>query len=113
MTQPPPQRPPRRVDLIAQAFAERLLREVEQHIEARAGFWLECVIAEMAPGETIDLSAPKIHPGERTARDAAVVQAVEQASDASVRELARRLGVSKSTVHRVKQRRRGTIGIKG
>lgn len=101
-------KPPRRVDAIAQAFAQRLLTEVQAHVQQRAGFWLECVVAEMFPGESVELYGRKIASATREQRDSKVAQALD--GGASPLEVARQLGVPETTVRRVHKRRRGSIG---
>jgi hypothetical protein len=101
-------KPPRRVDIIAQAFAARLIRELTLTVEQRAGLWLECVVAEMFPGESVELYGRKIDSGARADRTAKVEAAL--AAGAAPLEVARKLGVPETTVRRVHKRRRGVIG---
>lgn len=94
----------RRVDIIAQAFADRIFRELHAHTKVHAGFWLEAVVSEMFPGESVELYAPKIASTARAERDAKVMQALN--GGASPLEASKQLGVPETTVRRVHKRRR-------
>jgi hypothetical protein len=66
------------------------------------------VLREQFPGETIRLYVPKIERETRKDRDARIAQAL--AAGKSVATIMDELGLPKTTVHRVKSRRRGIIG---
>jgi len=100
----------RRLDLVAQQFCDRMMQDIEHYARTRAGFWLECVLAEMAPGESIEIYGPKGREKTGTERNARVLQAITATPQASLQQIASQLGVPKTTVHRIKARRRGTIG---
>lgn len=101
-------KPPRRVDVIAQAFAQRLLTEVQAHVQQRAGFWLECVVAEMFPGESVDLYGAKIPVTQRAERQARIAAAL--AAGASPAEVARTERITERHARRIRGRVGGGSG---
>lgn len=104
----PVDKPTRRVDLIAQRFADRMMTDLERYARTRAGFWLDCVIAEMFPGESVELYGRKIDSAAREQRTAQIESAL--AAGATPLQVARQLKVPETTVRRVHKRRRGSIG---
>ena len=99
----------RRVDLIAQAFAARMMAEIRFHVEQRAGFILECVIADMFPGESVELYGRKVNSDARLDRTNRVIEALDSGATAS--DVARKTGVPARTVRHIRQVR-GRIGGK-
>lgn len=97
----------RRVDVIAQAFADRIFRELHAHTKVHAGFWLEAVVSEMFPGESVELYGPKLPSADRLQRQARIEAAVEAGESADA--IARREGVTDRTVRTVRRRLRGKI----
>lgn len=88
--------------MIAQAFAARMMAEVRFHMEQRAGFILECVIADMFPGESVELYGRKVDPEHRQERTMLVLEA------ATATDAAKLGGITERHARRL--RKRGRIG---
>lgn len=70
---------------------------------------IQSVLRELFPGETVRLYVPKIGTDTRAERDARIAAALDAGK--SVAEIVQEFKLPKTTVHRAKLRRRGTIGI--